>query len=40
MKVFAISPSGELKNIIKDDAAIEETKEIEKAAAKKKKSDK
>ena len=40
MKVFAISPSGELKNIIKDDAAIEEVKEVEKATKGKKKSDK
>ena len=36
-KVFSITPSGELKNIIKDDAAIESKKDREKAAEKKKK---
>lgn len=35
-KVASITPSGELKNIIKDDSAIEEKKEKEKAASKKK----
>ena len=33
-KVFAITPSGELKNVIKDDAAIEQQKEKEKAKKK------
>lgn len=37
MKVFSITPSGELKNIIKDDAAIESKKDREKAEDKKKK---